>query len=64
MQRIAPHCASPELRARAGKFLAGLLDPVERRNGRQLAEHLGGAQPGWGAAPVAHGALGYGRRPG
>src|SRR5215213_7583624 len=39
--RIAPHFRRPEVRARAGKFLAGLLDPVERRNGWQLAEQLG-----------------------
>jgi SRSO17 transposase len=44
-ERIAPRFARPEVRARAGKFLAGLLDPVERRNGWQLAEVLGERSP-------------------
>ncbi len=44
-ERIAPHFARPEVRARAGKFLAGLLDPVERRNGWQLAEAVGERSP-------------------
>jgi SRSO17 transposase len=39
-ERIAPRFRRPEVRARAGKFLTGLLDPVERRNGWQLAEAL------------------------
>jgi SRSO17 transposase len=43
--RIAPRFARPEVRARAGKFLAGLLDPLERRNGWQLAEQLGERTP-------------------
>jgi SRSO17 transposase len=43
--RIAPHFHRPEVRARAGRFLAGLLDPVERRNGWQLAEALGEHSP-------------------
>ena len=43
--RIAPHFARPEVRARAGRFLAGLLEPVERRNGWQLAEALGERSP-------------------
>jgi hypothetical protein len=33
------------VRARAGRFLAGLLDPVERRNGWQVAEQLGERNP-------------------
>jgi hypothetical protein len=37
-ERIAPRFARPEVRARAGRFLTGLLDPIERRNGWQLAE--------------------------
>jgi hypothetical protein len=44
-ERIAPHFARPEARARAERFLAGLLDPVERRNGWQLAEQLGERSP-------------------
>jgi SRSO17 transposase len=43
--RIAPRFVRPEVRARAGKFLAGLLDPVERRNGWQVAEQLGERSP-------------------
>ena len=44
-ERIAPRFRRPAVRARAGKFLAGLLDPVERRNGWQLAEASGDATP-------------------
>jgi SRSO17 transposase len=43
--RIAPHFHRPEVRARAGKVLAGLLDPIERRNGWQLAEQVGERTP-------------------
>src|SRR5215212_4427706 len=43
--RIALRFARPEVRARAGKFLTGLLDPLERRNGWQLAEALGEHSP-------------------
>ena len=46
--RIAPHFRRPEVRARAGKVLAGLLDPLERRNGWQLAEALGERPPDGG----------------
>jgi SRSO17 transposase len=44
-ERIAPRFARPEVRARAGRYLAGLLAPVERRNGWQLAEQLGERSP-------------------
>jgi SRSO17 transposase len=44
-ERVAPHFRRPEVRARAGRFLAGLLAPVERRNGWQLAEALGEHSP-------------------
>ena len=44
-ERIARRFARPEVRARAGKVLAGLLDPLERRNGWQLAEALGERSP-------------------
>jgi SRSO17 transposase len=44
-ERIAPRFVRPEVRARAGKFLTGLLDPLERRNGWQLAEALGERSP-------------------
>jgi SRSO17 transposase len=43
--RIARHFSRPEVRERAGRFLAALLDPVERRNGWQLAEALGECNP-------------------
>ena len=43
--RVAPRFRRPEARARAGRYLAGLLGPVERRNGWQLAEHLGERTP-------------------
>jgi SRSO17 transposase len=44
-ERIAPHFRRPEVRTRAGRYLAGLLDPLERRNGWQLAEALGERSP-------------------
>jgi SRSO17 transposase len=43
--RIAGRFARAEARARARRYLAGLLGPVERKNGWQLAEHLGEAGP-------------------
>lgn len=43
--RIGPRFARPEVRARAGRYLAGLLGAVERRNGWQLAEVLGETTP-------------------
>jgi len=44
-QRIAKHFARPETREQARDYLQGLLSPVERKNGWQLAEHLGHANP-------------------
>lgn len=43
--RIAPCFGRAEVRARAGRFLAGLLAPVERRNGWQMAEQVGERSP-------------------
>jgi SRSO17 transposase len=43
--RIARHFRRAEVRERAKKYLTGLLDRVERKNGWQLAEHLGEAGP-------------------
>jgi SRSO17 transposase len=43
--RIGRHFPRPEVRERAGRFLAGRLDPVERRNGWQLAEAVGEHNP-------------------
>jgi SRSO17 transposase len=42
--RIAHRFRRAEARERAKRYLAGLLDRVERKNGWQLAEHLG--EPG------------------
>lgn len=42
---IARHFPRPEVREWAGRFLAGLLEPLERHNGWQLAEALGERSP-------------------
>src|SRR5713226_4938176 len=39
--RIAPRFRRAEVRRRARRFLEGLLAPVERKNGWQMAEELG-----------------------
>ena len=44
-ERIAPRFGRAEVRARAGRYLAGLLGPVARRNGWQLAEQAGERTP-------------------
>src|SRR6188508_2291113 len=43
--RIAHRFARTEARERAARYLAGLLDRVERKNGWQLAEAMGEAGP-------------------
>ena len=43
--RIAGRFRRSEARSRVKRYLAGLLDQVERKNGWQLAEHLGEAGP-------------------
>ena len=43
--RIAPRFRRAEARTRARRYLAGLLGPVERKNGWQLAEYLGESGP-------------------
>jgi SRSO17 transposase len=43
--RIASRFRRSEVRERAKRYLAGLLDRVERKNGWQLAEHLGESGP-------------------
>ncbi|MCA1701329.1 MAG: IS701 family transposase [Actinobacteria bacterium] len=43
--RIAPRFKRKEVGARAGRYLSGLLEPVERRNGWQLAEATGERRP-------------------
>jgi SRSO17 transposase len=54
-QRVAPRFARVEVRQRLPQYVAGLLAPVERRNGWQLAEQIGertpdGVQRLWHAA--------------
>jgi len=44
-ERIAPHFVRSETRARAWRYLQGLLSATERKNGWQLAEHSGEAHP-------------------
>ena len=43
--RIAGRFRRSETRERAKRYLAGLLDRVERKNGWQLAEYLGETGP-------------------
>ena len=43
--RIGPHFARSEPRQRAVGYIRGLLSDTERKNGWQLAEHLGEATP-------------------
>ena len=43
--RIAPRFTRAEPRRRASAYLRGLLAPVERKNGWQLAEAAGDATP-------------------
>src|SRR5215216_3563996 len=43
--RVGHRFRRSEARERAKRYLAGLLDRVERKNGWQLAEHLGEAGP-------------------
>ena len=45
VDRIAPRFGRTEPRRRAGAYLRGLLSPVERKNGWQLAEVAGDATP-------------------
>ncbi|WIG57555.1 MAG: Mobile element protein [Ktedonobacterales bacterium] len=44
-QRIGPRFARAEQRQRVRAYLEGLLSPVERKNGWQLAEHAGEMTP-------------------
>ncbi len=44
-QRIAKHFARPDARQSARDYWQGLLSPVERKNGWQLAQQLGYATP-------------------
>lgn len=44
-ERIGPHFARSEQRQRVRRYVEGLLSPVERKNGWQLAEHAGETRP-------------------
>lgn len=44
-RRLAPHFVRSEPRQRVRSYLAGLLSPIERKNGWQLAEQAGEATP-------------------
>ena len=44
--RIGCRFARAEARERAGRYLAGLLEQVPRKNGWQLAEAIGESGPG------------------
>ncbi len=45
LRRLDPLFARKEVREQARNYLHGLLSPVERKNGWQLAEHLGHSNP-------------------
>lgn len=45
MERVGPRFCRVEARRRARSYMAGLLAPVERKNGWQLAEAAGDATP-------------------
>ncbi len=45
IERISPDFARTEARVRARDYLVGLLSPVERKNGWQLAEQVGNHTP-------------------
>jgi SRSO17 transposase len=44
-QRLAPRFARTEARQHMREYLQGLLSPIKRKNGWQLAEYLGNATP-------------------
>src|SRR5690348_4632722 len=44
-ERIGPRFARSEQRQRVRRYVGGLLSPVERKNGWQLAEQAGEARP-------------------
>jgi hypothetical protein len=44
-ERIGPIFARSETRERAQAYLRGLLSPIERKNGWQMAEEAGEATP-------------------
>src|SRR5262245_53618522 len=44
-ERIGPRFARSEQRQRVGRYVDGLLSPLERKNGWQLAEQAGETRP-------------------
>ena len=62
-QCIGGRFRRPEPRRRALEYLRGLLSPVERKNGWQLAERAGDATSLRGAAPAVKLPLGRGPGP-
>jgi hypothetical protein len=50
--RIGPRFGRSEVRRRAYRFLEGLLEPIERKNGWQLAKVLGERGPRGLGAPA------------
>jgi hypothetical protein len=44
-QRLSPHFARCEARQTAFHYIQALLSPVERKNGWQVAEQVGDANP-------------------
>src|SRR2546425_9254098 len=57
-ERIGPVFARSETRERAQVYLRGLLSPIERKNGWQMAEEAGGATPHCMQNPLGSGRLG------
>src|SRR5690242_13101859 len=45
VDRVGVHFSRADVRAHAGAYLKGLLSPVERKNGWQLAEVVGDPTP-------------------
>jgi SRSO17 transposase len=71
-ERIGSCFGRHDLRRRAAAYVRGLLGPVQRKNGWQLAEHLGDATPhglqrlldraSWDADAVRDALIGYAQR--
>jgi hypothetical protein len=57
-RRIMPRFARREARRQAWAYLRGLLSPVERKNGWQVAEVNGAPTPVWGPTSVGTGEVG------
>ena len=57
-ERIGPSFARSETRERGKAYLRGLLSPIERKNGWQLAEEAGLPTPYATAVPAQPGGVG------